>query len=187
MPAQPFRKEAVWAIPSRRVITSSPRCRSGPDPQRELEMTRVHQARERARAIESKTPNALRDFGPPEEPVFRWQPAVTETTTPPAARPVAPGPTPTLRCPKCRGVQEGSPRGAWMTRVLTMMRIPPYRCSVCRSRVSRFDRETDQPATDQLGGAFRGFLPTADGRSFADIIVDMSRTEREERQSQPPA
>lgn len=115
-----------------------------------------------------------------------WPPAVSETEVTkdePAATAVG-----TLtRCPGCERVEGVRTHvlGFWERRVLSLMRIRPYRCDFCGYRFYRFNRESAGPVTDQKGGkVFSTFLRPADNRDFNELIRDIAQAEWEQQRSQ---
>jgi len=118
-------------------------------------MTRLTQALERARLAQDLSPcddptgstsstrmNLLGELGPVAEAAQRSVrlPAVagTEATKDESA---ATRMTPSTRCPRCERVQlvRADVPGFWERRVLSLVRIRPYRCVVCDHRFRRFN------------------------------------------------
>jgi hypothetical protein len=128
-------------------------------------MTRLHQALERARAMDGvEQPTPIRGTSAPD------------SKAPGAPTPRIPVAAPfSFSCPKC-GTGKRGLQVRWLRTLLSWMRIPLYRCSFCRTRFSGFGTVAPAPPVQQWGAAF---LSPPDKRSFHDVIQDMAREERE--------
>lgn len=141
-------------------------------------MTRVHQALERARAMDRQK----EDVGPvgrpaEDRPALIRHSTVTDTRTA-ITEPLALGRIAPTRCPGCGKRREGPLRGPWLGRLLGLMGIPLYRCRFCHHRFSGVE---GHPEMNQLeGSSFSAFLRPADNRLFDEVIRDLARDEQEQ-------
>jgi len=159
-------------------------------------MTRLHEALERAKAINAQTQQSSGESveaapasSPPfveqtkaqprgpVEPVLRpkaRRPMVTEPATAVSESvPLAHGAMAPLSCPDCRSPHPGSPR--WMRRLFGLLGLAPYRCRFCGRRFSELEASPPNPTEETV---FSTFLSPEDGRSFQDLIRDMALEEQ---------
>lgn len=161
-------------------------------------MTRVYEALERARhnALITDGPNIgaqadardapwadgggrLSDFRS-ETRAFAARPhaSVADTAVSPADVPPVPSRV-CLRCPGCAQVFEGRQWPAWILKLLRVVHIAPYRCSVCGYRFSRLESEAGPShPIDRDRTAFQTFLAPDDQRSLGEVIRAIARDER---------
>ena len=80
-------------------------------------------------------------------------------------------------CPYCGAPLDSQRPPGWLRWCFRLSRIPPHRCGACRRRFTTPKLRSTHANVEPR--RVPGFLPPEDGLSFADVIQDMARDERE--------